>query len=75
VARNESNELAIALAWVDKPTNGNSNTTYASWVRSYTFVSSMSDMEISRYLQIQGAHVATAKEKGQPRGQPLGCGR
>jgi hypothetical protein len=26
---------------------------------------------IFRQLQIQGAHLATTKEKGQPRGQPL----
>jgi hypothetical protein len=32
------------------------------------------EMGIFRQLQIQGAHLATAKEKGRPGGQPLGCG-
>jgi hypothetical protein len=34
----------------------------------------MSVMGIFRQLQIQGPHLATTKEKGRPRGQPLGCG-
>jgi hypothetical protein len=34
----------------------------------------MSAMAIFRQPQIQGAHLATTKEKGRPRGQPLGCG-
>ena len=34
----------------------------------------MSAMAIFRQLQLQGAHLATTKEKGRPRGQPLGCG-
>src|ERR1700736_2044987 len=34
----------------------------------------MSVIAIFRQLQIQGAHLATTKEKGRPRGQPLGCG-
>jgi len=29
---------------------------------------------IFRQLQIQGEHLATTKERGRPRGQPLGCG-
>ena len=32
----------------------------------------MSVIEIFRQLQIQGEHLATTKEKGRPRGQPLG---
>jgi len=32
------------------------------------------EMAIFRQLQIQGAHLATTKEKSRPRGQPLGCG-
>ena len=34
----------------------------------------LSVIEIFRQLQIQGEHLATTKEKGRPRGQPLGCG-
>jgi len=34
----------------------------------------MSVIGIYRQLQIQGEHLATAKEKGRPRGQPLRCG-
>jgi hypothetical protein len=34
----------------------------------------MSEMGIFRQLQLQGAYIATTKEKGRPRGQPLGCG-
>jgi hypothetical protein len=34
----------------------------------------LSVIAIFRQLQIQGAHSATTKEKGRPRGQPLDCG-